>query len=319
MRQLFSTIALIVLALTGVQAQQEAHYTQFMYNNLLINPAFAGSRDVQSVMALYRNQWLGFTGNPQSYLVGFDMPIPKARLGAGMTLARQGEGITNRNFANLALNYAIIQSDKMSLRIGLNGTIKHYRYGLQDPSVNIKNTDDDYLSQDNPSFVKSNIGFGAYFDKKSFYVGVSVPNLIKNAIQLNKQQPINPEGTEQRHVYIQAGGFFRLNSDNLHLRPALMVKYVRNAPISADLNMSIMFNRQFLIGSSLRMNNSKYKGNDSADLLAFYQVTKEMGIGAAYDFTLSEIKNYSNGSIEVLLRYDFMKNKNILNNPRFFF
>ena len=319
MRKLFSTIVIAVSTLVALQAQQEAHYTQFMYNNMLLNPAFAGSRRVTSVMGLYRNQWIGFEGNPQSYLVAVDMPVSKSRLGTGLTLAHQQEGITYRNFGNLALNYDIIHTEDMTFRIGLNGAIKQYRFDLQDPNIYVKNPGDELLIQQNPSFITTNIGMGAYFDMKSFYIGLSVPNLIKNPIELNKQITYNPEGSEQRHIYLQAGGFFRLRSENLHLKPSIMLKYVRNAPLSADLNLSLMFYRQFLIGGAFRTGNSQYGGSDSFDVLAFFQATDELGIGAAYDFTLTELKKYNKGSVEILVRYDFLKNKKVLHNPRFFF
>ena len=319
MGKVFSTLVMTLLVVVVLQAQQEAHYSQFMYNNMLLNPAFAGSRRLTSVMGLYRNQWIGFEGHPQSYLVAFDMPINKSRLGTGLTLSNQQEGILSRNFGNLALNYDIIHTEDMTFRVGLNGAVKQYRFDLQDPNMYVENLTDELLIQQNPTIVTSNVGAGVYFDMRSFYVGLSIPNLIKNPIELNKQKVFDIEGTEQRHVYFQAGGFFRLGSEQLHLKPSIMLKYVRNAPISADLNLGLMFHRQFLIGASLRTGNSVYGGSDSFDVLAYFQATDELGIGAAYDFTLTELKKHSNGSIELMLRYDFIKNQKILHNPRFFF
>ena len=319
MRKILSTLVMTLLVVIVLQAQQEAHYTQFMYNNMLLNPAFAGARRVTSVMGLYRNQWIGFEGHPVSYLAAFDMPVSKSRLGTGLTLAHQQEGIVSRNFGNLALNYDIIHTEDMTFRAGLNGAIKQYRFDLQDPNIFVKNPTDELLIQQSPTIITSNVGAGLYFDMKSFYIGLSIPNLIKNPIELNKQKVFDIEGTEQRHVYLQAGGFFRLRSENLHLKPSIMLKYVRNAPISADLNLGLMFYRQFLIGGSFRTGNSTYGGSDSFDVLAYFQATDELGIGAAYDFTLTELKKYNKGSIELMMRYDFIKNKKVLHNPRFFF
>ncbi len=302
-----------------VYSQQEAHYTMFMYNNMILNPAFAGARRIPSVTALYRNQWMGFEGHPTSFLVSYDSPLKKSRLGVGMTASHQQEGIVYRDFAQLSLNYDVINTEDMTLRIGMNGLVKKYRFDLRDPEIYVKNVNDIYLVEESPYLLNTNMGMGVYFDMKSFYIGVSSPNLIKNPIELNKNHGFNPNSVEQRHLYLQTGGFFRLGSESFHLKPSVMVKYVKNAPISADLNLGLMYNRTFLIAGAFRTGNSKYGGSDALSAMAFFQVDDQMGIGAAYDFTLSAIKTNSSGSIEALLRYDFIKNKKSLNNPRFFF
>ena len=316
------TFQLLFLSLTinfTTYAQQEAHYTQFMYNNMLLNPAFAGARRVPSVTALYRNQWMGFEGHPTSFLATFDSPFKKTRLGLGATVSHQQEGIVYRDFAQLALNYDVINTEDMTLRIGMNGNLKKYRFDLQDPEIYVKNPGDIYLAQTSPSLWNSNLGMGVYFDMKSFYVGVSLPNLIKNPIELNKNHAFNPDGVEQRHLYLQLGGFFRLGSESFHLKPAVMVKYVKNTPLSVDLNLGLMYNRTFLLAGAFRTGNSKYGGSDAFSAMAFFQVDDQTGLGVAYDFTLSALKNHNNGSVEAVLRYDFIKNKKILHNPRYFF
>jgi type IX secretion system PorP/SprF family membrane protein len=313
-------ITLLILAIPfSIIAQQEAQYTQFAYNNMLINPGFAGARRVTSTTALYRNQWMGYDGHPVSFLTSFDTPLKKTRMGAGLTISNQKEGIISRTFANLALNYDVINSEDMTLRIGMSGNMKRYRFDFRDPDVYIKNPGDAVLSQDNAYLLKANVGMGVYFDMKSFYVGLSVPNIIKNSIQLNKSTTPNPLSAEQRHLYLQAGGFFSTGIESIHLKPAVMLKYVKNAPLSTDLNLGVMFDHTFLVAGGLRTGDSKFGGRDAFSAMSFYQINDQLGIGAAYDFTLSQIKNASNGSVEVLLRYDFIRGSKIWHNPRFFF
>jgi type IX secretion system PorP/SprF family membrane protein len=321
MRELTTVFTTLLIILSHFQAvaQQEAHYTQFSYNNMLLNPGFAGARRVPSATALYRNQWMGYEGHPTSFLASFDTPLKKTRLGAGLTVSHQQEGIVSRDFANLALNYDVMHTEDVTFRIGMSGNVKKYRFDLQDPQIFVKNPGDAYLAQESPFLLKTNIGMGIYFDIKSFYIGFSSPNLIKNPIELNQKNTYDPYSAEQRHAYLQAGGFFRLGSESFHLKPSVMVKYVKNAPMSADLNLGLMYNRTFLLAGAFRTGNSKYGGNDAMSLMGFFQADDQLGIGAAYDFTLSQIKTVSSGSVEVLLRYDFIKNKKILHNPRYFF
>jgi type IX secretion system PorP/SprF family membrane protein len=309
MRKIILTL-LILSSLYDLKAQQEAHYTQFMYNNMLINPGFAGARRTPSVLAMYRNQWIGYEGAPTSYQASFDMPIGYTRLGVGGTLARQEEGIEKRN-------YDVIHTNEATLRFGLNGTVRHYRFGVQDPSIVDDQTDMLLQTQKN-NLYKGNIGAGVYFDNKSYYIGVSVPKLIKNSISLDSTQQVVTNSDEFRHLYVQGGAFLRLNQ-YFHIKPTAILKLTGNTPLSIDASLGIMYDRRFLVGASYRMGNSIYGGSDAFNVLTFYQVTDKLAVGAAYDFTLSEIKRYSQGSLEFLVRYDMSNARTIIKNPRYFF
>ena len=321
-------VILVSLTLNSVTiySQQEAHYTQFMYNKILVNPGFAGARRVPSVSALYRNQWMGYGGHPQSYLVSFDDAF-KNRLGTGLVLHRQTEGVITRSAANLALSYDIINTKDATLRVGLSGTIREFKFDLLNPDVYIKDRTDASLDLSNPKITNANVGAGIYFDKKTYYIGLSLPNLMKNPISLRNNTGADLIGTEKRHVYLMAGGFFKLFDNNdLHLKPSVMAKFVQNAPFSVDANLSLMFKKTIMGGVSYRfggkydIGDTKSGGGDSVDLLAFMQTSEKLGIGFAYDFTLSQIANYSKGSIELVVRYDFAPStKRILHNPRYFF
>jgi type IX secretion system PorP/SprF family membrane protein len=316
MRKILTVIALLVCA-TLTKAQQDAHYTQFMYNNIINNPGFAGSRRVPTLTATYRNQWMGYEGNPKSYLLSFDAPINSGRLATGVVLANQSEGITHRQFGNLVLSYAAVKTEKATFRIGLNMSLRQYQYNLQDPNVYVQERQDASLTPDNPKLTNANVGVGFYFDTEKFYAGISIPNLNKNAIALGANPSTELVGRENRHIYVMAGGLFPLGSENLVFKPSLMYKYVANAPFSLDLNTSVMVQKRFTAGVSYRIGESN-KFGDSVDFLGFVQANDKLGIGFSYDYTLSEIKNYSNGTIEAVIRYDF-GSSNSLKNPRFFF
>lgn len=314
--QKYWVLALLWVCTFNAQAQQEAQYTQFMYNNLLLNPGFTGARRVASANILYRTQWVGFKGNPQSYLVSFDMPFPKIKkLGVGFILSKQGEGIISRMALTPSVSYAIIQTDDMTLRMGINGSHRQYRFNLQNPITYIRDRQDPNLgTSEQPNFSNMNIGAGIYLDNKNYYVGLSIPNLNENPIAFN------PNNTTQlskefRHVYLSAGGIFPITK-NMDFKPSLIVKYVKNAPISADINASVLVNKKIMGGLSYRVNNAT---GESIDFLAFMQVTNSLGLGMAYDFGLSQIGNYSRNSFEVIARYDIAVTQKLVHNPRFFF
>lgn len=302
-----------------IQAQQDAHYTLFMYNNMLNNAGFTGSRRITSVTALYRNQWIGFEGNPQSYSLSVDAPIGNKRLGSGLVLVNQNEGIIRRFNSNLSLSYDIINSKTQSFRIGLNASVRQYRFDLQNPDIYIRERIDPALNYEKPTLTNANVGIGLYYDNQNFYCGISVPHLNKNPITLRSDAVTKDFiGTEHRHFYFMGGGLIPLISEKLIFKPSMLFKYVENAPWSCDLNASVMVNKRFTGGFAYRFGGSGGKG-DSIDFLGFVQATDNLGIGFAYDFTLSQINAYNQGTLEAVMRYDFGKSRQILHNPRFFF
>lgn len=326
MRKLLIFLVCIVQA-GFMLGQQEAHYTQFMYNKQALNPGFAGARRVSSITALYRNQWLGFNGAPTSYHVGIEGPFFADRLGSSLILGSQSDGVIRRLYGNIGFSYDILHTNETSLRIGLSGSMRHYRFDLSNPDVYIKDRLDQSLPASNMSEqLLGNIGTGLYFDYKEYYFGISVPNLYRNIITLHDNSAAQTEAQEQRHIYFMAGGLFPLGSENVQLKPSLMAKYVQNAPFSLDLNLSVLFNKRFSTGLSYRYGQSAGAG-DSIDFLAFAQATDRLGMGIAYDFTVSGLRNYNKGSIEALVRYDLGsknkattdKEKKSMSNPRFFF
>ncbi len=301
------------------QAQQEAHYSQFMYNNLQVNPGFAGSRRVASFSALYRNQWIGFKGNPKSFLAGFDSPLPNFnKLGLGVMVSNQSEGIVNRMTVTPSVSYAIIHTDESTLRLGISASYRQYKFDLQSTNVNIRERQDPTLSEDdNPNFNNMNIGMGIYYDRKNIYAGFSIPNLNENPLIITQNTKTPLKGKEIRHFYGMVGGLFPLGgNENLQLKPSMMFKYVANAPFSVDANMSVLVKKKFMAGLSYRFGNTS---GDSVDLLTYAQVANNFAIGMAYDFTLSQIGNYNRNSVEILARYDFAITPKTMHNPRFFF
>ncbi len=318
MKNTFCPIVILFLFHNVLFAQQESHYTQFMHNKLMYNPAFAGAREVSSVMALYRGQWLGFQGAPISQQAGFDMPLGKNRIGLGGTLSHQKTGVLRNTAVNLSYSYSLVRTELLNIKFGLGGTARQYNYDFSDPSLVIKDSNDPgLLTSTQSTFWKGNIGGGLYFTIKDFYIGASIPNLYQNSLGTT-----NNKAAQQRHLYANIGGVFPMNN-TVDFRPAVMVRYVKNSPMDIDANLSFMFYKRLTAGVSYRID--EQVNGESLDFLAFLQITDKLGVGAAYDYSMSKIGSYQKGSVEVLLRYDFNtknqggKKENDLTNPRYFF
>jgi type IX secretion system PorP/SprF family membrane protein len=316
MKKILFLLAILV-ACTSVQAQQEAQFTQFMYNKLSVNPAYAGARGVPSLTAIYRSQWIGFEGAPQSALASFNGPFLTKRVGVGVTIQHTKIGLQRDFAASLAYSYDVISEEDFSLRVGLSGTIRSL--GVAYDEATFVDPGDQSISNQKENDIYGNVGAGVYATiAERFYFGVSVPRLYANTIGF-----ANPNATllakEYQHFYGMAGAIIPL-SDDINLMPALLLKYVKNAPFNTDINLNLDIRKKFTAGLSYRLGGDG--PGDSVDILAFWQATPQMGVGAAYDFTLSNIKDYSAGSIEVLLQYDLKRagagRKKNMTNPRFF-
>lgn len=311
-RSILLTI-LAALFLQPLYAQQQQHYTQFMYNKLLINPGYAGMREVPSLTAIYRNQWAGFEGAPQSALLSFNSPFFTPRVGIGGTVSHVTIGLQRDLNIQLAYSYAIVADKDFTLRLGLLGSLRSLGLNFQeaspyqdiDPSIDNRRINDLY----------TNAGIGLYgVWRQQVFAGFSVPRLIENSIGLNLDQGVTT-ARERRHYYANVGGIIPLRKE-VRLLTSVLFKYVDNAPLNADINMNLEY-KKFTGGLSYRTGGDG--PGESVDLLAFYQFHPQVGVGAAYDFTLSDLRDYSAGSFELLLMADLKKiKKRRMSNPRFF-
>ncbi len=311
------TIFILALAMAVLQlnAQQDHQYTQFMYNKLPINPAYAGSRGVPSITALYRNQWAGFDGAPKSFLASFNSPFLSKRVGVGVTMTQWQEGFNRDFFASIAYSYDLISQDEISLRVGIQGSLRSL--GIDFTKATPGQPGDPSLDNQKINDIYGNVGAGLYATfAERFYVGFSVPRIYPNGIGFDNPSA-ELSAKEYRHMYGMAGAIFPL-SDDINLMPAILVKYVKNSPISADVNLNLDIRQKVTAGISYRPGGDGT--GDSVDLLVFWQATSQVGIGAAYDFTLSQIRDYTAGSFEILLQADLKKKsgRKNLSNPRFF-
>ena len=318
-----------------VFAQQEHQYTLFMYNKLQLNPAYAGERGGGSLTGIYRNQWLGFEGSPESALVSFNTPFIVPRVGMGLTITGQKIGLQRDAIAQLAYSYDLINSNEISLRMGLQGSVRALGTDLTDAQFIVAG--DQSIQNQQVNDIMGNFGAGVYLNyKDQFYAGLSVPRIYTNSFGINNTVGLTAQ--DYRHYYGMFGASIPLGGD-LALQPAVLVKYVETASgarqlnpnfsgnflsngiFDADFNLSLDIREKVTTGLSYRLGGD---GNgESVDLTFMLQATPKLGLGLAYDFVLSGIRDYTSGSVEAMVRYDLKAVEGSLgkdmSNPRFFF
>ncbi len=308
-------IACILLRIS-LQAQQEAHFTQFMFNKLSFNPAYAGSSEYASISALHRSQWVGLEGAPTSQVVNFQTPMKNKRVGLGMTVMHDQIGPSTSWSYQLKYSYGFPIANGR-LAIGLQGSLRNYR--VKWDKTKAIQQGDAVLSSDPTNRMLPNFGMGIYFQNRKFFVGASLPNILKGDLSFYEGEEYNTDfSQEKQHFYFMGGLILPIGNATM-FKPAFLVKYTENAPASVDLNASLIFVEKFWVGATYRMGGDQFtKLGESLDAIVQYQLSQNIRAGVAYDFTLSKMRAYNSGTFEVVLDYYFMKQNQILTNPRFF-
>lgn len=301
---------LLILGLAGLSsianAQQEAQYSMYFFNPLLINPGYAGSQEALTVTALVRDQWTNFDGAPKTQGISIHSPLKSQNIGLGLTVINDQIGANKNTGAYADFAYSIKLNQKNHrLVFGLKAGADFYRTNYSNLKIN-DNTDNLYIDGYNYSKTFFNVGAGLYYYGKRFYFGASSPSLIKN----NYNLPSGQKAVQENHFYAFGGVVIKLNAA-VNMRPSFVIKYVNNAPLSVDANLSFLFYERVWVGAM-------YRYNSAAGANVMYNITQNFKIGYAYDYTLNNIQKYSAGSHEIMLSYDLRKLSKGFKSPRYF-
>lgn len=305
-------MALLGIALVSGRAdgQQDAHYTNFMFNKLMYNPAYAGSREAASLMVLYRKQWLTFPGSPNDQMLTFHTPLFNRRMGVGLSFERDEIGFGENYRGSLAYNYRIpVRGGKGTFSIGIHGTV--WGNTINWDEARASDVGEFEIPVGRANQVLGNFGAGVYYQSDRFYAGLSVPHLLNNSFDYVSHNGDLTTSRLRNHYYFMGGLDIPMGS-KVRFTPNLLLKYVLNAPFDFDANISFMFFDRLTLGAT-------YRHGDSVDALVHWYVTKQLRVGMGYDITTSGLASYQQGSFEILLGYDFMNiERSKLQNPRFF-
>lgn len=287
-------------------AQQTPQFTQYMYNTISINPAYAGSREALTIVGLHRSQWVGMDGGPVTQTLSIHTPLRNERIGIGFSFINDQLGDERNNYAYLDFAYTVNLSEQTKLAFGPKVGFSYYTLDeslLTDPEV----ANDPYFL-DKYNRWTPNVGFGLYLHQPRWYVGFSSPRLIENDYTKNGFY----RALEQSHFYGIAGYVFDINnSGSIKMKPTALIKLTKGAPASYDATLSFLFNEKLWVGGS-------YRFDDSAGALVSFQISEQLQIGYAYDYPMSDLKPYTSGSHEIMLMFDFKFNKSKYKSPRYF-
>lgn len=298
---------------TGVMAQQDAQYTQYMYNTLSVNPAYAGSRGQLSFAGLYRSQWVGLDGAPETFTLNLHSPIRNSRLGYGISIVNDniGDGVVQETYLDAVISYTIDVSMDAKLSFGLKAGGNMLSLDFN----GLRNFDQEVVNQNNiDNKFTPNFGLGIYYHTDKFYAGVSAPNVLESEYfdNDNSGDGINFLSAERMNLYLITGYVFDLGAD-LQFKPALLVKAVGGAPLQVDLSASFLFANKFSFGAA-------YRWDAAVSGLVGFQVTDQIMLGLAYDRETTELggTQFNDGSFEVFLRLELLKSFQRTISPRFF-
>ena len=293
----------LILTASAGFAQQDAQFTQYMYNTINVNPAYAGSRGVMSIFGLHRTQWVGLEGAPVTNAVSLNTPIGKSKLGIGLSAINDRIGPTVENTLSADISYTIQASETYKLSFGVKATGNFFN--LDASQLNPEQANDPSLVNYNK--FSPNIGTGIYLHSDKSYIGFSVPNFI----QTNRYDSDNVAIFKERiNYYLIAGHVFDLSPD-IKFKPALLTKVVTGSPLQVDVSANFMFFEKFVVGAA-------YRWDAAVSALAGFQITDGLYIGYGYDMETTRLRKYNSGSHEVFLRFELFNNYNKITSPRFF-
>jgi len=284
--------------------QQDSQYTQYMYNTININPAYAGSRGVLSIFGLHRSQWIGMEGAPETNAFSLNMPFSQTNIGAGLSFVNDQIGPTDENTISLDLSYSIKTSEKYKLSFGIKGTGNFFN--LDSGKLKPAFASDPKLQNLKNNFTP-NFGAGIYFHSNVFYAGISVPNFFERVHYNDNSVSVNKE---KMNVYVLSGLVLDLNPD-IKLKPAFLIKTVEGSPLQADFSANFLVYEKFTAGVA-------YRWDASVSALAGFQITKGLFIGYAYDRETTKLQNYNSGSHEIFARFELFSSYDRIISPRFF-
>ena len=315
-------ILLLLLTTSTLKAQQEPYNTMFAFNKLPVNPGYTGGKDVLSIRALYRHQWVNLPGNPQTINFNIHSPLKYNNVALDLSIINDHLNTTNITHLNTTFTYRLPFKNDTKLSFGISAGMMIFNAKLTE--LDAVDVSDPLISQ-NLKGVRPNIGAGIYYYGSKFYVGLSIPNMIPVGLFKKKDNFDGELRMQQLTSLLLMGGYtFEIGKKkNFWLQPQLMLKYMPNSkyelPLEVDANLTFTFYKIFGLGLTYRTGIADpYQNRESVDVMAIFYLPKDITIGYAYDQTISKIKTFNKGTHEIMLGYDVSWKKKGIRTPRYF-
>jgi type IX secretion system PorP/SprF family membrane protein len=305
MRKYILVILLLIFQSLQTLAQQSSLFSQYMFNGLAINPAYAGTHDYLNLTTLGRKQWTGVDGAPSTMTFSAHTPLKNDKVSLGTLVYADKIGIFKQYSVSGIYAYKINITSKSRLSFGLQAGVTNYvaRYS----ELTSKDANDPNLSQTDMSGYAPSFGAGLYYYSEKFYLGISSPFLINNLLH---NQQLNTSFKMSSTYFLTSGIVCKL-SEEVKIKPSMLIKYVPGAPVQIDLNTNFLFKEVLWVGASLR-------NFSSLSFLTQFNVNEQLRIGYDYDLNLNNVSGMYRGSHEVMLNYFFSFSKKNVVTPRYF-
>ena len=312
-------VFLTMISMT-VQAQQLPQFSQYVFNGLHINPAYAGYKGDGYIQTTYRSQWINFPGAPKTLSFTADLSANEGRMGLGVTYLKDRISLTEINVGMLTYSYRIATGDKSMLSLGVSAGISEY--AVDPTEMVVVNNPDPLPPSSRVAAATPNMNTGLFFHSDKFYAGLSAYNLIGRRALLRQDIAV---AFHDFHYYLTVGGMMRL-ADNVQLKPSILIKHVKGSPTSYDLNAMFLFRERVWLGGSFRSNVRVFEDQLQDDLskrnavalVMEYFVLPSMRIGYAYDYNLNALNSYRTESHELSVGVYLNRQRKIIYNPRWF-
>jgi len=275
-----------------------------MFNTISINPAYAGSRETLSIVGLHRSQWVGLEGGPTTQTLSVHTPLRNEKVGIGLSFINDELGFQNFSYLYGDFSYTIQTSETTKLAFGIKAGFTGYSL---DPEYQASEATDPVVFGFENRWAP-NIGTGVYWHSNKWYLGLSAPRILNT--------DYNDEGgyeALERISYYFTGGYVFELSESTKFKPSFLLKATNGAPLSFDLTANFLFNEVFWIGGGYRVDERTSAIGGIAD----FQISKQLRIGYAYEYPISDLRPYTSGTHEVLLMFEIFKSKRI-KSPRYF-
>ena len=295
MKNSYILVLLLLLLQLTLRAQQDPQYTQYMYNMSVINPAYTTNEPgMLNLGVLYRSQWKNAIGAPKT-LTFFAHTALSEKIETGLSFITDdiGDGVLKENNIYLDFAYILKLNEKSNISLGIKGGITTFETNFND--FVLPEFQDDIAFDENLNSTFPNVGVGAFYHRKNFYAGLSTPNILTTK-HLENKDGINRLGSENIHLFFTSGYIYELNT-SLKIKPSVMAKMVKGAPLTLDISLNLLFNDRIEGGLS-------YRSEDSVSAMFNLSVMPALRIGYAYDYTLSNLSTYSSGSHEIFILFD---------------
>ncbi|PWK26899.1 type IX secretion system PorP/SprF family membrane protein [Arcicella aurantiaca] len=321
MKKLYLSI-IAFISFYSVQAQQEAMYSQYLFNPLAINPAMSSKTNEATTKIIYRKKFMGgdFEGDPQTQTVVVDLPLANEKMNLGIQLYNDIAGIIKSTGGYGIYSYKAQFNDELSLTMGIQAGITNYRANLT--SVQLIDPKDPNFGQ-NINKILPSVGTGINLSNEKWFLAISVPQIIRTNLSLVENPNANYSTANSRFLFAMFGYDFRINK-SIKISPNILAKVVENAPVAFDYNLKASFNDKFTLGGSLRTANAKFNEVSTQTrlgdaFLAFteVQITPKIRFGYAYNISTTK-GQYDSGSHEIMLSFRFLKSQEeTVVDPRF--